>query len=69
MIYATVNSLLDESVYEGINQVRRKKKQCLGIEGIYDYMMKVVVLVDMQLSFRGENQNSGYGRQSCKQKV
>ena len=41
MIYATVNSLLDESVYEGINQVRRKKKQRPGIEGIYDQSSRI----------------------------
>ena len=51
MVYATVtNKLLDEKIYEPINQARHKKKQGPDIEGIYDYMIKVDVLV-VEMSF------------------
>ena len=46
MVYATVTrKLLDKKIYETINQVRHKKKQRPNIEDIYDYMIKVHVLV------------------------
>ena len=50
MVYATVtNMLLDEKIYEAINQIRNKNKQRPDIEGIYDHLIKVNILVDMPL--------------------
>lgn len=48
MVYTTVtNKLLDEKIYEAISQISHRKKQCSDIEGIYDYIIKVDLLVDM----------------------
>ena len=48
MVYLTVtNMLLDEKMHKAINQIRHKKKQRADIEGIYDYMIKVDVLLDI----------------------
>ena len=50
MVYATVtNMFLDEKIYEAINQIRNKNKQRPDIEGIYDHLIKVNILVDMPL--------------------
>ena len=48
MVYTTVtNKLLDEKIHEAISQISHRKKQCSDIEGIYDYIIKVDLLVDM----------------------
>ena len=50
MVNTTVtNTLLDEKMCKAINQIRHKKKQPSHIEGIYDYMIKVNVLLDTPL--------------------
>ena len=49
-VYATVTErLLDEKIHESINQIFHKQKKRPDIERIYDFMIKVEVLLDIPL--------------------